>query len=289
MRNWWNSLQDSAKAAEPYYGRLLAYYLLILFCPVLVFFWIGFLIPIGVLIATIMQLDSIYQKHRPAFLFMTVASPFITIPVLSIVFAILGYMTGTGCPQGAMIIGADYLKLPWAVDRLNIEPVTRRPMSGSLFSAVPLYFLSGAPYNAILMGLSRSFGPMPGAYRGPYPSSAAASEWLAQHGNTWTQKKLDQAEIRLAGMQRELKGSALIEIINNLPQEYSDYWQVGGDEITLALYSPECLLAKYSNMKQHTIVVLIDLSRQRIFARYPGKLPHRSSQGLSCRPGSVAP
>ncbi len=69
MRKLWNIWQESAKAAAPYHGRLVAHYLLVIFSPVLVFFWVGLLIPIAVLIDTLIQLEKINRNQRQASVF----------------------------------------------------------------------------------------------------------------------------------------------------------------------------------------------------------------------------
>jgi hypothetical protein len=85
----------------------------------------------------------------------------ITVAALAFASGVLGYVTGTG--------RLEYMGMPSA-EFYNLDPVTRAHKSTGGCVVMGTEFLTQDPNNAAIEGLSKLFGPMPGSYRGPYPT-----------------------------------------------------------------------------------------------------------------------
>lgn len=89
------------------------------------------------------------------------ASPLVVLPVFSLARGIVGYATGTGV---LLVCGFPNM------ESTNLDPKLRcfRTSSGCRINCSE--FLTQTPNNLAMELLTRVFGPMPGAYRGPYPN-----------------------------------------------------------------------------------------------------------------------
>jgi hypothetical protein len=103
----------------------------------------------------------LFFKNRKLAVFVLLMSPFVLVPVLNGGLAVVGYANGTARMRYAGMPGPEFG---------NLDPVTRihKTSSGCIVTGTELF--THIPNNVVLHALLRVFGPMPGSYRGLYPT-----------------------------------------------------------------------------------------------------------------------
>ncbi len=105
------------------------------------------------------------RRGRRSMVGAVLLSPFVAVSLLSAGQGLLGYLTGTASLQGRGMPGPGYS---------NLDRTLRcRQSSGGcvVTGHEPFTIL---PNNLVLLTLGALFGPMPGAYDGPYPTAEEA-------------------------------------------------------------------------------------------------------------------
>ncbi len=132
-------------------------WLIVLFVPYTGLLWI-FFIPFMI---------WLIFKKKPGAVYILLLSPFFLVPVFCWNMGVFGYVTGTGKMIGiGLMIGRSIdrqTRAQWTT--LGCEPWGYEPMIL-------------VPNNLAIYALTAIFGPMRGAYDGPYPSPAEATEAL---------------------------------------------------------------------------------------------------------------
>lgn len=117
-------------------------------------------------------------------------NPFVVVPAISFLCGVFFYICGTARIQGYGYPGPHF-------GNLDRELRCYRSTSGCTVSGFEPFTQS--PYNLALRILIKTFGPMRGAYTGPYPTSEEAFELIRQSSRRVTYEGLN-TEVRRQGL-----------------------------------------------------------------------------------------
>jgi hypothetical protein len=180
---------------------------------------------------------------------------------------VISYCTGTAKVQGMGLPGPGYF---------NVDPELRceRSTGGCLVNGGEI--LTQMPNNWVVMGLTRLFGPQPGAYTGPYPDETQAMAALSASGAPISVELLAQDQVDVAQPPVKLDvgvGSGLLRptmftfVGRKLDADSRNLMKEIGSP-TATLYQGQCLILRIPMNPRSAMIVLLDIQRGRPFAYY---------------------
>jgi hypothetical protein len=189
--------------------------------------------------------------------------PWLVVPLL-----VPAVVTITYCGRGALDYGSGQGAFRHSgrpgLGFANLDPASRAPStsSGCLVSGGELF--TDLPYNVALKTMGTLFGPMKGAYDGPYPSREEAWQLLEKQG------AVIEVEYTREGM--KIEGAPLPEELLDRALE-SRRWADGPLDFTLelrALVLEERLFlaTAISEKDPRAVIVLTDVERDERIALY---------------------
>jgi len=131
-------------------------------------------------------------------------------------------------------------------------------------------WVSQLPYNAAVSLLTRSFGLMPGAYDGPYPSKAKARQVVAK-GSTISVDDLRNDLLRVGDTEPKLDDGVGSQLVDCLIAHHDFDPQ---PQVTATLWKDECIVLRIptpffsEDDKPAAAIVLISRAAGRPFAYY---------------------
>lgn len=135
--------------------------------------WLVFLSPFWPLVVLIVLAGGIYlaSRSRKGSITLILLSPLVVVPSFSLMAGSWGYVAGNGRIMTYGLPGGEFY---------NLDPTYRcyRSSSGCIVNGSE--FLSQSPNNIAIQVLTTLFGPMRGAYVGPYPAREEAIRSAAE-------------------------------------------------------------------------------------------------------------
>ncbi|MCH9679877.1 MAG: hypothetical protein K0V04_00460 [Deltaproteobacteria bacterium] len=156
--------------------------------PVLVVFDVGAVYWETGLVFGLVGVGYLAVRHRRLAVVVLVTSPYCVTPVRGVVEGVHDYLDGTA-----------YLRRRGLLAGHDLDPELRiyAESSGCVVDgSEPLF---NTPYNAVVSWMIRTWGPMPGAYDGPYPDADAAFMWLGAHGQAVAVSDFEAGQVSVAG------------------------------------------------------------------------------------------
>jgi len=179
---------------------------------------------------------------------------------------VIGYCTGTAKVQGMGLPGMGYY---------NVDPELRceRSTGGCLVNGGEV--LTQTPNNRVVVGLTRLFGPQPGAYTGPYPdeteTKAALATGVPISVELLAQDQVDVAQppVQLdAGVGSGLLRPTMFTFVGGKLDAFSRELMKDTGSPTATLYQGQCLILRIPMNPPSAMIVLLDVKTGRPFAYY---------------------
>lgn len=238
--------------------------LVLLLVPLQLFNLILFMIiwQVSTTISALLVGASFSAKRKRLAWAILLTSPIFFLPFLSLIDGISDYYDGT----------ANYGKHSgfFAGERRNLDPVYRcypRNAGCCRTSAEPFF---DEPRDFAVHYLTQWFGPMRGAYQGPYPSKLEAFKVIKEKGQTISAAQILSGKFNVDGTSIEFPTKRIDDAIWPLKIEKQD-------QVSLVLLENQCLIIskvpapghEYYNLRDlWQPAVLIDLTKQERFALY---------------------
>jgi hypothetical protein len=238
--------------------------LLLGICGVLVS-WLGaFFYPLSLLVEWPLFWWS-YRHHKLTGVVCTLLSAGSVLLLTGIFGPLINYPIGTASFRGLEYVPdrqfADYT----AIFGAHIEgPV------GCMY--LPIERLHDIPNNLILRALCQRFGPQPGSYHGPLPTSTEAFELACQTGTTVLPQQWTAGPVTINGIATRLTASALQEC-----QHYDQRWIPSGKSesydhdssrpLAAAVFKGQCLVIWADTKDGGLLLSLVDPGTGRFIGR----------------------
>lgn len=189
---------------------------------------------------------------------------------LFVLLGISDYARGTARLRGMGLPGTTFH---------NPDPVTRmgRSSGGCIVSGNE--WVSIAPYNTTVTALGAVLGPMPGTYRGVYPTESEAKSAITQ-GTEVAPDELKSDQFDVGGATVRLDHGVGSQLLEKLRYEDFELWGeadpaiLKDSEITATIFEADCVIVRIPVMRDwdaktpSAAVVLIDRQKGRPFAYY---------------------
>jgi hypothetical protein len=183
------------------------------------------------------------------------------------VVGVVSYCTGIAKLQGMGLPGPGYF---------NVDPELRceRSTGGCIVNGGEI--LTQTPNNWAVVGLTRLFGPQPGAYIGPYPDETQAKAALSASGASISVEMLAQDQVDVAqppvkldaGVGSGLLRPTMFTFVGGKLDAGSRNLKKEIGSPTATLYQGQCLILRIPMNPPSAMIVLLDTRRGRPFAYY---------------------
>ena len=209
--------------------------------------------PIGAVIAAAGVAYLLRQRQRRLATLCILLSPYVLLSFLSAALGVISYCLGTAQLRTFGMPHREFYNLD---ERWRVYHST----SGCIVDGSEIF--THVPNNAVVKLLVTVLGPMPGVYRGPYPSKTEAVAQLAASSPV-SRESVNQGGIVVSGQAVQLEKNTVTELVRQFPTE----------EFSGVLFGPKQeLLLLTSTGQRGRAVTLIDRQRGRSFATYYDEL-----------------
>ena len=177
-------------------------------------------------------------------------SPFLVTAIFSCANGVCGYCTGTARLRTVGLPGPGFF---------NLDRTYRcyRSTSGCVVNGSEQW--THMPYNAAVVGLIKAFGPMPGAYTGPYPTGPEADSLLRASEVEITPEQLRSGLFTINEVPVHLTQETVKQAIEYLGDN-------GSTSFKASTIGGQCLLLAGSRKSCSQGFLLIDIGHSQLFA-----------------------
>jgi len=190
--------------------------------------------------------------------------------MLAVCLAGFSYANGTATLMGMGYPGQGFF---------NIDPASRclRSTGGCCVSGNEWVFM--LPNNVTVKALSATLGPMPGTYRGVYPTEAEAKQAI-QRGTKISETELRSGFLAIKGHVVKLDEGVGARLLDSL--HYDLLFESARPPITATVYDNDCLILRipvvqdWDSKTPSAAIALISTEKGRPFAYYGEGDYHRS-------------
>lgn len=208
--------------------------------------WLLFLLFPLSLIIEIIHLYKLLKLHRPLAKFMLLGSSTFVVVCSGVLLAIPGYFGGSAALLASGAPGHE-----------NLDRQTRCETYAETCMPPPFLLLGRLSHDYMVRGLAACFGPLRGAYDGPYPDPATAEDYLDMRGKLIDPKTMQSGEIDVEGRHFSLSWQLTEKILPGRVLEWETLH--GGEPPTLlaAVYENELLLIQATHRGSRATYLII--------------------------------